>query len=132
MKLGDRLANCRKEKGLTQEYVAQEMEVTRQTVSNWETGHVAPSLDKLHALALLYQTSLYDLIEGDTQTVKSRSVVSQWIGKRVDVEYLSGVVLSGTVTDMDQQWLVLQLDKGNESKVINLEGIGAVVAKEGR
>lgn len=38
MNIGDMILKLRKEKGLSQEEVAEKLNVTRQTVSKWETG----------------------------------------------------------------------------------------------
>ena len=38
MTLGEKIASVRKEKGMTQEMLAEQLEVTRQAVARWETG----------------------------------------------------------------------------------------------
>ena len=47
MTLGGNLRKLRKEKGLSQEEVAQALFVSRQTVSKWELGSTTPELEKL-------------------------------------------------------------------------------------
>lgn len=54
MTLGENLQNLRKEKGLSQEEVAQTLFVTRQTISKWETDKAEPGVSNLKALAGLY------------------------------------------------------------------------------
>ena len=39
MTLGEKIAFARKEKGMTQEMLAEQLGVTRQAVARWETGH---------------------------------------------------------------------------------------------
>ena len=38
MTLGEKIASARKEKGMTQEMLAEQLGVTRQAVARWETG----------------------------------------------------------------------------------------------
>ena len=49
--LGQRIKELRKEFGLSQVELAAEMEVTKQTISNWENENIQPSIDMLVALA---------------------------------------------------------------------------------
>ena len=58
MKLEEKLAQLRKEKGLSQMYVADEMGVSRQAISRWEVGAAMPSTDNLRKLAELYGVSI--------------------------------------------------------------------------
>ena len=57
MDLGERLYELRKQKGLSQEEVADRLGVTRQTVSKWETGQSTPDFDKVLPLCELYEIS---------------------------------------------------------------------------
>lgn len=64
MKLEDKLVQLRKEKGLSQAYVAEAMEVSRQAISRWEVGAALPSTENLRKLAELYGVST-DLLLND-------------------------------------------------------------------
>ena len=57
MSLGQRLIELRKEKKLSQEEVAGKLNVTRQTVSKWETDQSTPDFDKILPLCELYGIS---------------------------------------------------------------------------
>ena len=73
MKIGERLQQLRKEKGISQEILAEQLHVTRQAVSKWETGQSYPDLDNLGALCKLYGvTADYILYGEDTKTQKKR------------------------------------------------------------
>ena len=61
MEFGSRLYKLRKEKGLSQEELANHLEVTRQTVSKWELGDSTPDMDKLVLLGELFDISLDEL-----------------------------------------------------------------------
>lgn len=63
MNLPDKLAFLRKAKGLCQQELADEMNVSRQAVSKWESGNVMPSLDNLIYLSKLYGVTIDSLID---------------------------------------------------------------------
>ena len=63
MNLSEKLSFLRKEKGLSQENLADEMNVSRQAVSKWESGNVMPSLDNLIYLSKLYGVTIDSLID---------------------------------------------------------------------
>ena len=44
MELNEKIKNARTNAGLTQEEVAEKIKVTRQTLSNWETGKFLPDI----------------------------------------------------------------------------------------
>lgn len=58
MECAARLAELRREKGLSQEELAEKLNVSRQAVSKWERGESSPDTDNLIALAQLYGVSL--------------------------------------------------------------------------
>ena len=62
MTLGERLKMYRTQKGLSQEKIAEMLDVSRQAVTKWEAGQATPSSDNLIALANLYDVSLDELI----------------------------------------------------------------------
>lgn len=66
MSLGQRLLELRKTKGLSQEEVAFKLNVTRQTVSKWETDQSTPDFDKIIPLCELYGITPDELLRGKT------------------------------------------------------------------
>ena len=62
--LAEALKAQRTAHGMTQEQVAEALEVTRQAVSKWETGAAEPSTSNLLALAKLYGIDLSELLRG--------------------------------------------------------------------
>ena len=60
--LGEVLKNHRVERGMTQEFVAETLHVSRQAVSKWESGRSDPSTTNLMALAKLYGLSPEELL----------------------------------------------------------------------
>lgn len=65
MELHENLARLRKEKGLSQLELAEELNVTRQAVSRWETGAAVPMVDTLVQLSKLYGVTVDDLLLHD-------------------------------------------------------------------
>ena len=62
--LGEALKEHRQRCGMTQEYVAEALGVSRQAVSKWETGAAEPSTSNLLALAKLYGVDAGELLRG--------------------------------------------------------------------
>ena len=62
--LGETLKDHRQRCGMTQEYVAEALGVSRQAVSKWETGAAEPSTSNLLALAKLYGVDAGELLRG--------------------------------------------------------------------
>lgn len=58
MELKDIIFQKRKEKNMTQEELAEKLNVARQTVSKWETGETMPDVDSLKKLAILLEFSI--------------------------------------------------------------------------
>ena len=63
--MAKRLADRRRQAGLTQEALAEKLEVSRQAVSKWERSESSPDTDNLIALAQLYGVSLDELLYRD-------------------------------------------------------------------
>ena len=55
--LGARIKELRKEFGLSQVDLASRLEVTKQTISNWENGNIQPSVDMLVGLANVFNVT---------------------------------------------------------------------------
>ena len=62
MSLGERIYKLRTEKNLSQGELADALEVSRQSISKWETNGSVPELDKLVKLSEVFGVSLDELI----------------------------------------------------------------------
>lgn len=69
MELNEKLISLRKQNKLTQAQVAEALDVSRQAISNWETGAVLPSTDNLIALSRLYQVPADHLLNDDSDLI---------------------------------------------------------------
>ena len=65
MELAGNLKRKREECRLSQDDVATQLSISRQSISKWETGKCYPDLDNLILLSDLYKISLDELIKGD-------------------------------------------------------------------
>ena len=70
IKIGEKLRDARNQKGLTQEEVADEIHVSRQTISNWENNRSYPDIISVILLSDLYQMSLDVLLKGDKDMIE--------------------------------------------------------------
>ncbi len=70
MEVGVQIKKYRNELGLSQEKLAEKVYVSRQTVSNWETGKNYPDIHSLLLLASLFGVSLDQLIKGDVEIMQ--------------------------------------------------------------
>ncbi len=57
----------RKKNNYTQEYLAKKLDISRQAVSNWETGTAIPDLDVLLKISKLYDVTINDILEPKIQ-----------------------------------------------------------------
>lgn len=70
MEIGNKLKKSRLESKLTQENVAEEIQVSRQTISNLENEKSYPDIISVIKLSDLYNVSLDELLKGDSEMIK--------------------------------------------------------------
>jgi transcriptional regulator with XRE-family HTH domain len=64
MEFNNKLYELRKQKGFSQEELANRLNVSRQTISKWEIGESTPDMEKLVAISDLFNVSLDELVKG--------------------------------------------------------------------
>ena len=69
MELGKRILELRKKSGLSQEQLGEKVNVTRQTISNWELGATAPNPEQLKLLSKALNISIDELLDNGLQNV---------------------------------------------------------------
>lgn len=74
IEFANRLAELRKEKGLSQEDLAEKLGVSRQAVSKWERGEATPDSDNLIALSSIYGVSLDELVHQKNPQPKEEKI----------------------------------------------------------
>lgn len=65
MEFNEKLRNLRKQKGITQEELAEKLFVSRTAVSKWESGKGYPSIDSLKMISKFYSVTVDELLSGD-------------------------------------------------------------------
>ena len=79
MAFGEQLQLLRRRSGLTQEQFAEQLQVSRQAVSKWESGKGYPEMEKLLFICRQYGVTLNDLFEQGEQREKEEAPVSREI-----------------------------------------------------
>ena len=65
MEFNQKLQELRKQKGFTQEELAEALFVSRTAISKWESGRGYPNIDSLKAIAKLFSVTIDDLLSND-------------------------------------------------------------------
>ena len=81
MSFADNLVYLRQHYGVTQEGLAEQLGVSRQTVSKWEAGTNYPEMDKLLKMCALFECTLDELVTGDLTGRPANGVASIPPGK---------------------------------------------------
>ena len=71
MSLAEKLVTLRKQKGLTQMDLAEQLNVSRQAISRWEVGAAVPSTDNLRFLGELYGVQIDYLLNDDAENTSN-------------------------------------------------------------
>ena len=75
--LGENLKNIRKQKGLTQESLAIQLHVVRQTVSKWEKNLSVPDAEMLQRIAEVLDTTVNTLLGADIRHEEDRNEIAE-------------------------------------------------------
>ena len=75
--LAENLKKIRKDKGYTQEILAEKLNVVRQTVSKWEKGLSLPDVDMLSKIANVLETDVNIRLDGQITTTDQSEIVKQ-------------------------------------------------------
>ena len=99
MNLGERIFELRKASNLSQEEVADKLNVTRQTVSKWENNQSTPDFDKIVPLCELFGIGAEELLTGKKEDEQNESVdkKEEKVLTKQDVREKSAKVVSTSV-----------------------------------
>lgn len=103
MNIGEKLFELRKQKNLSQEEVAYKLNVTRQTISKWETNQSTPDLDKILPICELFEISTEELLTGKKEEEKIDSseeeteAIEERIPTRQEIRMKSAEIVSTSV-----------------------------------
>lgn len=84
IKIGGFLKELRKQKGLTQEQLAEKFHVTNRTVSRWENGNNMPDLDLLIELSDYYEVDLREILNGERKSENMDQEMKETVLQAVD------------------------------------------------
>ena len=138
--LGEKLLKLRKKFGFSQQELADKLSVTRQTISNWECGQGAPTLDKAAELAAIYQLSLDDLVGDEVQVIAgerktpSNRLLKQLVGKRVKISCYDlerwmemgfdfGYSETVKVLEVTDEWIRIEYTRTKENRLLKKETV---------
>ena len=85
MEFNEKLQELRKNKGLTQEELAESLFVSRTAISKWESGRGYPSIDSLKAIARFFTVTIDDLICSDEMISVAENEKREFAGKYVSL-----------------------------------------------
>lgn len=93
----EKLQKLRKEKGLSQEALAEMLDVSRQAVSKWESGAAFPEMEKLIAISEIFGVTIDSLVKDGELRRDEQNTASKpyWTWRERDYEYKSKRTLFG-------------------------------------
>lgn len=74
--LGENILKLRKKNGLSQEQLGEKINVTRQTISNWELGETAPNPEQLKLLSQSLNISIDELLDNDINSSMKENIIN--------------------------------------------------------
>lgn len=104
---GNFLRELRKSKGLTQEQLAERLNVSGRTVSRWENGMTMPDLDLLIELADLYDIDIRELIDGERKNDKMDKETKETLKKVADYAETEKRILAKRMCGMTAGTLII-------------------------
>ena len=115
MKFCDKLQKIRKEHNITQEGLADKLDVSRQAVSKWESGTAYPDTEKLIQISKMFNVSLDDLINDNTDI--NRTNVEKKISFKEIFDVLFGDIYNlKKEEDVDDHFLLRKITKEKTKK----------------
>lgn len=97
MTLGENIYTLRKKKGLSQEQLGEQVNVTRQTISNWELNETSPNTEQLKLLSKVFSISIDELLDNDIKTILVEKVsnTEKLAGIVIKILKIAGIVFAG-------------------------------------
>ncbi len=101
--IGSFLKKLRKEKGFTQEQIAEKLNVSGRTVSRWETGNNMPDISLLVEIAELYDITIPEIINGERKSENMKEDVKEVAEVMADY---AGVEKEKIISDVQKQSII--------------------------
>lgn len=96
--IAEKIRNARKKKKYTQEQAAENLKVSRQTISNWENGKSLPDIISVIRMSELYDVSLDELLKGDKAMIEKieKDTMTVKVEKRI-IKYAWISIILGVI-----------------------------------
>ncbi len=89
----EKLYELRKEKGFSQEELADRLNVARQTISKWENGTTTPDTNNLIELSNIFEISIDDFVgKNKIEDIENKEVVNSKINKKIVKRIIVGII----------------------------------------
>lgn len=85
LKIGNKILELRKKANLSQENLAEKLDVSRQTISKWETGETGPDLKQAASISKIFNISLDELVDNNIKEII--------VEKVSNTELLAGIII---------------------------------------
>ena len=132
MKLSEKLYSLRKKSGLSQEQLAEQLNVSRQAISKWESGVSVPESEKLIVISTYFNVSVDYLIKDDVETTDSIQPTSSANKADIIVKYVGlGLCILGFLFLI--AWGIVMISKSGmsdniaNSSMITIDGRGILL-----
>ena len=125
MNLGDKIFKIRKDNKMSQEQFAEILNVTRQTVSNWENGNNYPDIETLIKISDKFNVSLDILLKGDKEMIKDikKKTKNNKVLKRIIIalSIVIVILIVGTIIykEYSYRYQIKFIEKNVESAITN-------------
>ena len=125
MNLGNKILKIRKDNKMSQEQFAEMLNVTRQTVSNWENSNNYPDIETLIRISDKFHVSLDILLKGDKEMIKdmNKKIKNNKVLKRmiiVLIIVIVGLIVGFKVYEkVDYYWRINHPRRVTESRITN-------------
>ena len=129
MTMGEKLQLLRKSRGLSQEQLAAELDVSRQAISKWECGDSTPDLDKLRAICTYFGVTADHLIWENEEDAPKATVPAKERAARGRNEVFSNALLSALLlAGIAALWGSLRISFANDAMVHIILAVAAIAA----
>ena len=128
MTLGEKIYKLRNERNMTQEQLAEKLGVTRQSISKWEGDLVKPEIEKLKAMAKLFEVSLDDLISDEAAETKTTK--AERFERNVTVYKFVSIITAGICLVMIVIMIAVAANLSDRIRALELTGFSPTVYED--
>ncbi len=128
MTLGEKIYKLRNERNMTQEQLAEKLGVTRQSISKWEGDLVKPEIEKLKAMAKLFEVSLDDLISDEAAEAKPAK--TDRLERDVTIYKFVSIITAGICLVMIVIMIAVAANLSDRIRALELTGFSPTVYED--